>query len=447
MKMKRILAVCLAAVIALSCCGCGAAPKTTAQVIEKMQAALAKTPCSHGQMVMDMTLALDSGEAGTLEMTVKTTNDTRVSQAPVSGYTTATVDVTLNGETSQSFTENYSVMEAEGLVSYIHSGTVWMRVVTGQTAAGLSQAASPAGLTAANTAIDETVTEYGGQEAVCLTTQITGDALQAALGGMLESIGQQTGGETMVPIDYTALTCDCRIYLDRDSWLPMAEEMTFSGMSDVLNPLYAQMGVQGEVVSCTASAAFLSYEAQDAFVLPEGAAEKAEKWTRLLSGEVDNGDGTFTIREGTAVVDVASPEGFDVSDTGYDHVCFKRDDHREVRYTVHYGTAASLTAKVDQQLARYGSLPKNVSRQQLTLEGDVLTFETDIVGVEWQSYEEGLMYGWADLGGDDTARYFLLVEVSDGYNDGLGHQKSADVTPEEFMAYLNGAAPSELMEG
>lgn len=447
MKMKRFLSLCLAAVIALSCCACGSTPKTPAQVMEKMQSSLAKTPCSHAQMVMDMAMTLDGGEAGSAVMTVKTTNDVHVTQKPVSGYTTAAVDVTLNGETTQSFTENYSVMEGDELVSYLHSGSVWMRVVTGQTAEGLAQAASPAGLDAANMAVDETVTEYGGKGAVCLTTQITGDALQAALGGMLESIGQQTGGEAMGSIDYTALTCDVRIYLDKNTWLPMAEDMTFSDMSDVLNPLYAQMGVQADVTECTASAAFLSYEQPDAFVLPEGAAEKAEKWTRLLSGDPDNGDGTFTIREGTALIDVATPDGFEVSDTGYDHVYFKRDDHREVHYTVHYGTTASLAAKIDQQLAHYGSLPKNVSRQQLSLAGDTLTFEADIVGVEWQSYEEGLMYAWADLGGDDTAHYYLFVEVTDGYNDGLGHQKSADVTPEEFVAYLNAATVSKLMEG
>ena len=32
------------------------------------------------------------------------------------------------------------------------------------------------------------------------------------------------------------------------------------------------------------------------------------------------------------------------------------------------------------------------------------------------------------------------------YNDGMGSKKSADVTPEEFMAYLNAAAPSDLMD-
>lgn len=450
MKMKKLMSLCLATALGVICCACAPEPETPAQVVEKMQAALQETPCGRAQMVMDIAMTLDGGEYGTLEMSTKSTNDITISQEPVSGYTTATVDVDYGGEKSQNFTENYSVVEDGELVSYIHSGGVWMKVSTGQTPEELADSASSVSVDVANVAIDETVTEYEGKEAICLTTQITGEALQATLGGMLESIGQQGGSleeaaETAGAIDYSALTCDARIYLDKETYLPMAEEMTFSGMSDVLNPLYEQMGMKADITSCTASATFLSYEAQEETVLPEGAKEKAEKWMRLLSGEPDNGDGTFTIREGSALIDVAAPEGFELSDKGYDHVYFKRDDYREVRYTAHYGTAEYFTAKMDRQLNRYGNLPKKVSREQIPLAGDVLNFETDIVGVEWQSYEEGLMYAWADLGSDGNANYFIFIEVEDGYNDGTGNKKSADVTPEEFMAYLNAATPSDLM--
>ena len=234
MKMKRFLSVCLAAVIAVFCCACSPEPETPAQVVEKMQAALLETPCGHAQMVMDMTMTLDGGEYGTLEMSTKATNDIKITQEPVSGYTTATVDVDYGGEKSQSFTENYSVVEDGELVSYIHSDGVWMKVSTGQTPEDLAKSASSVSVDAANVAIDETVTEYEDKEAICLTTQITGEVLQDTLGGMLESIGQQGGAledaaETAGTIDYSALTCNARIYLDKETYLPMVEEMTFSG--------------------------------------------------------------------------------------------------------------------------------------------------------------------------------------------------------------------------
>ena len=415
-----------------------------------MQAALLETPCGHAQMVMDMTMTLDGGEYGTLEMSTKTTNDITISQEPVSGYTTATVDVDYGGEKSQSFAENYSVLEDGKLVSYIHSNGVWLTASTGQTPEELAGSASSVGMNTENVAIDETVTEYNGKAAICLTTQITGDSLQALLGGVMDNLSQQGGAleeaaGTVGAIDYSALTCDSRIYLDKETYLPMVQEMTFTGMSEVLNPMYEQMGMTVEVTSCTASVTYLSFEAQEETVLPEGAKEKAEKWMRLLSGEPDNGDGTYTIREGAVLLDITAPEGFELKEKDYDHVCFKRDDYREVWYTVHYGTEEYFTSKMDRQLNSYGDLPKSVSREQMSLAGDTLDFTVDIVGVDWQSYEEGLIYAWADLGSDGNANYYIFVQIEDGYNDGMGHKKSADITPEELMEYLNAAVPSDLI--
>lgn len=450
MKIKRFLSVCLAAVIAVSCCACSLEPKTPAQAAEKMNAALLKTPCCHAQLVMDIAMTLDAGESGTIEVTTTTTNDIKLSQKPVSGYTTATVNVDYGGEKSQTITENYSVAEDGELVSYIHSNGVWIKASAGRSPEDFAKSAAAVSIDEASVAIDETVTEYDGKEAVCLTTRISGKALQASLGGMLESLSQQIGAsdaaETTDTIDYSALTCDARIYLDKKTYLPMAEEMTFSGMSEVLNPMYEKMGLKADVTGCTASAVFLSYESQEVPTLPDGAQEKAETWMRLLSGEPDNGDGTFTIREGTTLIDIAAPEGFEVSDKGYDHVYFKRADNREVRYTAYHSTAEQLVAQIDRQLERYSNLPQKISRERMKLTGDVLNFEADIIGVNWSSYEESLMYGWADLSSYGNANYFIFIEVTDGYNDGLGNSKSADVTPEEFMDYLNGATPSALMD-
>lgn len=450
MKIKRIITAWMVLLLAFTCCACTQKPKTPEQVLEEMQAALAETPCGQAQMVMDMTMTLDAGENGKLDISTKTTNDFKISQNPISSYAAASVDVDYGGEKIQNFTENYTVLEDGELVSYILSDGIWLKLSTGQTAEGLAKTASPTVDTSA-IAIDETVTEYDGKKVICLTSQVTGDSLQAVLGGMLDNIGQQGGdleaaAETVGAIDYSALTCDARIYLDTETYLPVAEEMSFSGMSDMLNPLYEQMGMTVDVTKCTATAAFISYEAQEEIKLPDGAAEKADVWTRLLSGEPDNGDGTFTIREGSALIDIVPPDGFELTDKGYDHVYFKREDNRQVRYTAHYGTAEYFTSKVDRHLSRYGNLPKNISREQMTMESDTLSFETDIVGVDWQSYEEGLMYAWADLGSDGSANYFIFIEIQDGYNDGMGGSKSADVTPDEFLTYLNAATRSDLID-
>lgn len=449
MKIKQWLFGSLAAVLMLSCCACSAKtkPETAAQVAEKMQTALQETPCSYAQLTMDMTMAIASEENGTLEVTTKTTNDIKVTQEPVSGYTAVTAEVECGGEKSQSVTESYSVVEDDELVSYIHSGGVWMKVANGQRPEDFARFATSVSMDASNISIDESLTEYNGKEAICLTTHITGEALQTALGEMLEGIVQQVSasGETANTVDYSAMSCNACIYLDRETYLPIAEEFTFSGMSEAMNALYAQSGMTANVSGCTASAMFLSYEAQNEAVLPEGAREKAEAWARLLSGEPDNGDGTFTIREGAALIDIVAPEGFKVVDKDYDHVYFKREDNREIHYTAVHGTAEYLASKIEQQLADYGDLPKSISREQMTLDGETLSFEADVLGIVWQSYEEGRIYAHSMLSSDGDAGYYIFIEVVDGYNNGLGGIKNADITPEELMTYLNSATPSDLM--
>lgn len=449
MKTKRFLAVCLAALIALSCCACAARtepepePETAAQVVEKMQTTLAQTPCTEAQLVMELAMTLDDGAGGSLAASAKTTSNVRVSLEPVSGYTTAATELDIGGERSQSVTENYSILEDGALVTYLHSDGVWMKLSTGQTPEELARAASAVSVDVSNAAIDESVTEYEGKQAICLTGPIGGEALLAALDGMLEGLRQQVGeADTAGALDGSALSCDVRLYLDKSSYLPLAEELTFSGVSEALAPLYAQ----ADVSRCTASAVFLSYEAQEETTLPEGAKDRAEKWMRLLSDEPDNGDGSFTIREGAALIDITAPEGFALADKGYDHVSFKREDNREIHYTAVHGTEEYLVSKIDQQLARYGDLPESVSREELTLDGEALSFAAQIVGVVWSSYEEGRMYAWAELGRSEEANYYIFIEVVDGCNDGLGNIKSADVTPEEFMAYLNAAVPSDLLD-
>lgn len=435
MKLKRYLALFLAVVLTAACCACSAAPKTAEQALERMQAALQKTPCSHAEMVMELHM---TPENGAQELLSRTTYDIRISQEPVSGCITATAEV----DGSRSVTENYSLVEDGALVSYIHSGNVWMKLSGGQTPGAYAASASTVNVDASSAALDESVSSYEGREAICLSSQLDGAALQESLGTMLESLGQQLGTEGAEAPDCSALCGEARIYLDGKTCLPMAQELQVSGLGDVL----AQLGVRAEITACTATIRYLSYEQQPEILLPEGAAEKAETWTRLLSGEPDNGDGTFTIREGSALVDIVPPEGFTLSDKGYDHLYFTREDQRQVRYTMYHSTAAQLRATVDSQLARYGDLPRSVSREQLSLAGAALDFEADVVQVVWSSYEEGLLYAWAELGRSDSGQYLLFVQVTDGYNDGLGGRKDADVTAEEFMDYLNAAVPSALME-
>lgn len=469
MNQKRFITILLTFILALACCSCAPKPETSEtpvsesqteqtvtidtpeQVVEKMQTAMAETPFGKAQLVMDMKMVLDAGELGVQEISTTLTNDITISQDPMSSYTTSIAEIAYDGESVQTTSENYTVVENGELVSYTHSSGVWIKLSTGQTIDELKQSASTISIDIGNATIDESITELDGKEVICLTTQLSGSSMEGVLDNMLGGMGlddsvMSEATDIVSSFDYSTLICDTKILLDKATYLPISEEININGMSELLAPLYSDLGMKLDIPTCAATMSFLSYEPQEEVILPEGAYDKAAAWERLIAGEPENGDGTFTIREGSYLIDIATPEGFELAEKGYDHVYFTRDDQRQLKYTMYYGSAENLATEADKRLNRYGDLPNKVSRDQTTLDGEFFSFDCDIVGVEWSSYEEGLTYAWAELGTDGIATYYLFVEVMDGYNDGLGNSKSADMTPDEFMSYLNAGTLSDLME-
>lgn len=460
MKKKSILSLLLAMLILL-CCGCGAdpAPETTpstqpkltvAEIVQNMRFAMTETPCSKLETTVTFSISMDAGEAGKTNITTESITEMTVSQDPVSGYSVAATRVTTEGETTESLAENYTIIEDGMMVSYVKSGGIWVKMPTDQTPDQLLASASSVGMDSGTVTLDENVTEWNGKAAICLKTALTGEAIETALGSLLDSLAGLDA--SLDALDVSQLSYDSVIYLDPDTFLPIAQEITFAGMNEMLAPLYQNSGITVEVTEYTTTGIYLSYDPQKAVTLPEGAAEQAEIWARLLSGDPDNGDGTFTIREGLALIDVVHPEGFDVKETDYDHVTFVRDDYREITYMMSYITGESAPGsgeyfmKVnDSTERRWNSNGGKVDRQQMNVETDTLPFTCDLLATTWGSgREDANFYAWAPLSSDGTGTYYLYIEITDGASDGFGFSKNADITPEEFMAYLNAAAPSKL---
>lgn len=429
---------------------------TAVQIAELMEQALAKEPASKLSMVMDMTLSMQVEGIDPMEMTMKTTTQMTLSQEPVSSHILAAVDVSIAGEGGTTTTETYTVLENGELVSYVCSEGIWIKVPTGQTADDLT--ASPVTFDAANITLDETVTSWNGQSVLCLKTQITGELVEKALGDTLSGI-QENGGalgdsaDMLEAIDYTKMVCDCTIYLDPETYLPIGQEMTIDGMNEVMAPLYEGLGINVDVSKCAATTTFLSYDAQPVVTVPADIAAKAEAWSRLLANEPDNGDGTFTIRESSVLIDLIHPEGFEVIDKDYDHVTFQRDDHRLITFTMYYlsgsdTTGAAFATENDNSIERWTTSGGQVEREQLEVSTDALTFTCDLLGTTWESgREDANLYAWTALAYDEGGTYYLHVRVTDGYSDGMGSSKSADITVDEFLAYLNAASPSKLTAG
>lgn len=462
MRIKNMLALCLALIMLLMFCSCGnkeVTPETeptetvpekltAAQIVEKMQEAVAQTPCSKMDMAMDMTMSIQAGADVVVEFSAESSSVTTISQDPLSSYTNATVTLLFDGQPIESVTESYIVSEEGELVSYISANGVWTKAATGQSPDALQKATFSQELDMRNAVLDETVSQWNGKEAVCLNVTTTGDQIQDSLDTVMrKTAGAATGVETL---DYSKLTCATVIYLDPVTYLPMAEEITIDGMQDMMAASMEELGAFVDVSECKVTATYLSFDPQPEIKVPEDIVKQAEAWTRLTAGEPDNGDGTFTIYEGSAMIDLVHPEGFEVIDKGYDHVTFRRDDYRQITYTMYYltgtdTTGAAFAAENDSSEKRWNTNGGKVQREQTTVTTDSLTFTCDLLATTWSSREDANLYGWSTLGTDAEGTYYLYVEVTDGYNDGMGFSKSADITADEFAAYLNAASISKLI--
>lgn len=467
MKKRAARMICLVLIAALLCCGCTGKEEQTpttvpteppvltpAETVAKMQEAMLQTPCSEMMMVMELNMSIAAEGIEAIEMDMRMSTEMTISQDPVSASSVVTVEMGQGGESTQTQTQSYTVTEDGTLVTYMHSDGVWMKTPTGQTSEDFAKTTSTVTVDPGNVVIDETVTQWKGKEAICLKSEMTGESVQSAVDGVLGNMGNALGegAEFLTAADYTQLSCSAVIYLDPETFLPMAEEMTFTGLGDVVAPVFQELDITVEVPTYKATAEFLSYEAQPTVILPEGAAEKAEAWSRLLANEPDNGDGTFTIREGAALIDIVHPDGFTVEEKDYDHVTFQREDYRKITYMMYYTTGADTTginflATNDKSVERWTNLGGgSVEREQLELGTDVLTFTCDLLATTWETGRtDANFYAWSALGNDGAGTYYLYVEITDGYNDGMGFSKSADITTDEFLTYLSAAAPSTLM--
>lgn len=446
---KRLLSALLTLTMLFALAGCGSSkPKTAEEYVNAINTALTATPCTQMDLDMSLKINVSGGDVGTMALGMDMNTSTTVSSEPVGAYALSKVILDLEGEPVETEAESYTVVEDDAVVVYNYAGGVWTRTVTGQSADTLIYTTSAVRMDTANLSLDETVTEWNGTPAACLVTSLSGSDLQDLLSTMIAQLGSAENG-----IDLSALTCDGRIYVSSETYLPIAEELTISGMGEVIGSVMGLDGVETEVPTCTITVNYKSYEAQNAVTLPENAKEQAAAWEHLLAGDPANGDGTYTIREGMALVDVVVPEGFEVTDTDYDHVTMVQEDNcRQITYTMFTMELGYPQSDYDNYF--YGEHNSAISRRQpagvglerekMVLSAD-MDFSCDFLSTTWENGRtDAELRGWCYVTEDDSYCYYLLVEVADGHINGSTKVKDADITPEEFISYLNAASISSL---
>lgn len=270
--MKKLVSViALVLVLALLCCGC--APRTPEELVERMNAAMAKTPCSQMESEVNFDMTMDMGVLGAMEMDMRMLMAMTVCQDPMGIEMDMLLDMTVADEQLQTEAKSYLVMEDGALVNYTCSEDQWVKMTAEEDFAAMTESMDGIDLTGATLTMDEALTEYEGVKVYGLNVVITGDSVENVLGSAMQ--GSDTLG-TLGDIDWSALSCEGKIYVDAKTYLPVAQEMTITGMDTAMAAAFEATGVTVEIGEFAVNAWFRNFEPQSAIELPAEAAGAVE---------------------------------------------------------------------------------------------------------------------------------------------------------------------------
>lgn len=274
---KKMLLLAVFALLLTVLTGCGK-PDTPEEIWEAYLKAAKGVPCTQMEMTLEMGMNMNMDvmdTTQTMRMDVELTGTTTSTQDPIAGK----VDMTMNmryslpeldvNEQMDMDLQAYTVMEDGELVSYTYTMDTWVRQKTGVNPENLIKTADTI-LDGANLTFqkDETVQEWEGKPAVCLTTTITGDAMQTMMDSLMQGMGEELM-ELMGDVDLSALGCDMRLYIDTETYLPLAQELTITGMDQAISGMMEGTGVEMEIDTYTAAVRYLSFDPQPSITVPE----------------------------------------------------------------------------------------------------------------------------------------------------------------------------------
>lgn len=430
-KKAACLALALAFLLALP--GCGVmTPETLAGRVKQ---AMEKTPCSQTEtkVVMEASMA-DPATGIEMDMGVEMNVHSRMSYDPDTLYEDVELTIEMMGLRIPAEMEAYTFQEGDKVVSYTHMEDSWTRSeIDADTFAARDEfSLSIWDLPAERLAIDKEAAGAQSGSSVCLTATVTGEDVSQALRrflGSLESGGQLDedmliGGaqDSLDDIDWGKLSAQVSAYVDTETWLPLREETVIAGLDEMLADLLGTEDGALRVQNFETTVDYTSYEPAAPCELPPGAREAAERARQRLTGDPDNGDGTFTIQEGSYSAVIRAPEGYELEHSDYDEVDFYSEElDRLVCYqawTVD-GTDDPLSDAIlvflemvsDEEEVYTGTAfgPGRIEGESIPLDGwmfylDGYTFQDQYAGANY--------YAWTCM--DESCVGWVLVKIYDG---------------------------------
>lgn len=436
-KVKALLALGLGAAAVLVLSGCGA--MTPEKLAARVQQAMERTPYSQTEtdLSLDMTL-VDSATDIEMDLGLQIQGQTQTTYDPYTVYENLEMTVEMLGVRVPTAMEVYLLPEGEEMAAYTHTGDSWLRSSFGPVPQDFSLPILD--LPARQLSLDQEGVQVNGTRAVCLRGVLTGEDVSQAVGQLFLGLEQNSlWGQDLFPqgeldqVPWEEVSAQIVLYIDPDSYLVLRQEVTIDGLEQALSGLVQDSGVSFQVGTASMAIDYTSYQPAEPCVLPEGAKEAAAQAQRLLEGNPDNGDGTYTIQESGYYTDVTAPEGYVLEHMDYDQVVFYSQElDRRVRYQM-WVTADSNDlffwdmVSQEQELYNADDGTDRMAKFE-TMRTDGFVFCVD--GYTFQgAYSGNNRYAWANM--DDGFCNWILVTIYDG-----GNTRDSTLTGEEIRGLL-----------
>lgn len=410
------------------------------ELFAEVQAALSQTPCTSAQISASMLFNVFYGESENIRMNSTTETAVSVSLNPPSSHSEITSKSTVGSVEDSAVTEIYMVTEGDSIASYTHSNGIWLKDDEPAVKETVISCASEL-YASASPVFDLSYADYEGNEVYCLEGTISGADVRPILVSVFPDMGYDSA-------ELSQAHADMLLMVDKRTLLPIIQSISFYDMGEPIETAYSQVGIDVALQSCSLKQSFLSYESAPEIRLPNGAKEKAEAWGRLADGNPVNGDGSYTIREGSVVADIVPPKGFTVDTVAYHSVTLSSKQDITLRYTLLcLENSDPLSDEIAATVKAYVNAGFEVERTDGEYASHNLNFTTCTLKTPTDKSVSEQYYAWAPLIADDDYIYYVLVEFINGYDSaGQPITTKSEISEASVKRALDAVSLGKLMQ-
>ena len=417
MKLRKLTAIALCAVMILSLLSGCQKPMDAQTLVQKMNEAIAGRNASSMTSTMDLDMTL-SVEGTSMDMSIHA--DITTKQNETNHFTDMDMELKMLGITQKVGTETYAFLEDGKYISYVYTDLddSWTRMeLEGLEMTSGAEASAYAFLADAapeELVLDEEKQTLNEREVYVLRATMRGDQMKESFTASFESMGagfdEMTAG-ILENLDFSAVSIPTVFYIDAETFLPVKMEMEMLGMGDMMMSLInAVMSTMSgdldmdeteftvEIPTCTLVSEDIRFDSVEVPSVPQEGIDAA-------AANPLQADGSYLLHSDSDWVRIELPEGFTAVDYDENYLMFVNEDYTVYgEYSLLYNTEEEILTYIDSEEQYATEEEYFVSRSDVAQVGD---YSTVLI-----TYTEGMTdyYAWKQL---DGCLLDVMVSVMD----------------------------------